>query len=299
MNIVYFKSPIGNFGDDLNPWLWPQLLQNSNLNEDVAFLGIGSILFNGNRILNPYQTHKKIVFGTGIRPSNDFKRFEYGEEWDIRFLRGPLSSMSIGNEAPYITDAAYALRQLPTFSDYTNIEKKYEVSLMPYFGSVQFFDWEAICKQLGYHYISPLSENGVDFTLREIAASKKLITEAMHGAILADVLRVPWHRYILSTFNRETARVSEFKWMDWLFSLNLGYANATHLDFYSKNVLDKVLGKVSSGLIKSESLVKSNVKAAILEGLSNVSQYYLSDEQEVNRVDEQLAKELYKLNKGL
>ena len=26
MKLYYYKAPLGNFGDDLNPWLWPRLL---------------------------------------------------------------------------------------------------------------------------------------------------------------------------------------------------------------------------------------------------------------------------------
>lgn len=299
MNFVYFKSAIGNFGDDLNPWLWPQLLGNTSKLDDTAFLGIGSILFNGNKILNEYTESKKIVFGTGIRPSKDYRSFKIDSKWDIRFLRGPLSSMSLKNSAPFITDAAYALRLIESFSEFTNCEKKYEVSLMPYFGSVQFFDWKSICEKLGYHYISPLSEDGVEFTLREIAASKFLITEAMHGAILADILRVPWHRYILSTFHRETARVSEFKWMDWLYSVDLGYADSTFIDFYSTNYLDKVLSKLTFSKIKSESLLKDKVVENIYKQLESKKDFQLSDEGKIKQIDEKIAYELYRLNKDL
>lgn len=297
MNFVYFKSAIGNFGDDLNPWLWPQLIFNNAQEENSAFLGIGSILFNGNKILDAYQDQKKIVFGTGIRPSKDFKSFKTDHTWDIRFLRGPLSAMSLGNKQPYITDAAYALRQLPDFNKYIQCEKKYEISLMPYFGSVQFFDWEGICAKLGYHYISPLSEKGVDFTLREIASSKRLITEAMHGAILADVLRVPWHRYILSTFNRETARVSEFKWMDWLYSMELGYVDATFINFYSRNFLDKVFSKLSADKLKSESLVKGKILTDIYQQLGTPKDYFLSGDTKIQEVDEKIGAELLRFNK--
>lgn len=299
MNFVYFKSAIGNFGDDLNPWLWPQLLNNSDANDNSAFLGIGSILFNGNKIIEGYQHQKKIVFGTGIRPSKDYKSFKTDSSWDIRFLRGPLSSMSMGNVHPYITDAAYAMRLLPDFNKYLNCEKKYEVSLMPYFGSVQYFDWESICAKLGYHYISPLSEKGVEFTLQEIAASKCLITEAMHGAILADVLRVPWHRYILSTFNRETARVSEFKWMDWLYSMDLGYADSTYIEFYSRNFLDKVFSRLTSDRLKSKSLVKGKIMNDIYQQLGAPKIYKLSEEVKIKEMDERIGEELFKLNKGL
>ena len=213
MNILYYKSREGNFGDDLNPWLWSKLFEKQLQNQDDNyFLGIGSILHSGNMDLKNIINQKKIVFGTGIRPSHTHEKFYIDKTWDIKFLRGPLSSSRLGNKHEFISDAAYAIRQLESFPDLKNIDKKYEISLMPYFHSMKYFNWEKIASKLGYNLISPYSEKGVEHTLREIAASKYLICEAMHGAILADIMRVPWHRFVLTTPYTEGERVSDFKY---------------------------------------------------------------------------------------
>ena len=46
MKLHYCKTPSGNFGDDLNTWLWPTLLGENffDTNEDTLFLGVGTIL---------------------------------------------------------------------------------------------------------------------------------------------------------------------------------------------------------------------------------------------------------------
>jgi hypothetical protein len=46
MKLHYCKTPSGNFGDDLNTWLWPTLLGENffDTNEDALFLGVGTIL---------------------------------------------------------------------------------------------------------------------------------------------------------------------------------------------------------------------------------------------------------------
>lgn len=45
MKLFYYKEKIGNFGDDLNLWLWPRiapgLLDND---EQTFFVGIGTLL---------------------------------------------------------------------------------------------------------------------------------------------------------------------------------------------------------------------------------------------------------------
>lgn len=222
MNNIYWQSKCGNFGDDLNSYLWPLIWGNDFVNkaEDIDFIGIGSVLgsdFLKNKIR---QRSRKIVFGTGFRPSNN--SFDLDLSWDIAFLRGPLSAYSLNQKNNFISDAAYAYALTSEYSIAKEEPKKYKYSLFPYFRSAENINWEKIAKRLGVHYISPLSENGVESTLLEIAQSNYIITEAMHGAILADVLRVPWHRFLFSSYIYEGPDVSDFKWNDWLFSINIG-----------------------------------------------------------------------------
>lgn len=297
MEYVYFKDPIGNFGDDLNGWLWPQFFGEENSKDDDAFLGIGSILFNNHKIITDLGDRKKIVFGTGIRPT--YESFKYDKTWDVRFLRGPLSSYSFNNQYDYITDAAYALRFIKNYDTLKNTEKKYEVSVMPYFRSIKYFDWQAICDKLGYHYISPLSENGVEFTLNEIAASKHLITEAMHGAILADVLRVPWNRYVLTTPITEGAMVSEFKWRDWLYSVGLNNVSTTFIKFNRKTFLNEWLKKMSSNVLDVEFVFKRKIVKEIISKLAETNQFYLSNDNDLSIINSKLFAKIEELKNEL
>lgn len=290
MEYVYYKDPKGNFGDDLNGWLWPRLFGESSGNGQPAFLGIGSILFSGSPLFRDIRDKRKIVFGTGVRPS--YQTFELDSSWDIRFLRGPLSAYTFNNQYPYIADAAYAIRQLPEFSKLLSMPKKYKISVIPYFKSVPFFDWEGICTRLGFHYISPRSEKGVAHTLEEIASSQFVIAEAMHGAILADALRVPWHRFILSTPHTEGSGVSEFKWMDWLAGVRLYNINATPLKLYRKSFLHQKIKSLSGGRISAEFLAKDVVKTELLDMLDRVTEFYLSSEEVIRKTDEKIHDEI-------
>lgn len=297
MEYIYYKDPVGNFGDDLNGWLWPQLFGKETIENDDAFFGIGSILYNENKLITDLQNRKKIVFGTGIRPS--YQPFKYDQTWDIKFLRGPLSSYSLNNEHDFITDAAYALRVTENFELLKNSEKKYEISVMPYFRSIKYFDWKLICDRLGYHYISPLSENGVEFTLTEIASSKYLITEAMHGAILADVLRVPWRRYVLSTPVTEGSMVSEFKWMDWLSSIGLANINTTFIKFNRKTFLNPWIKKISGNILDVEFFIKKVVFEEILTKLKNIEQFYLSNDSIIVDIDAKIDEKILEFKREL
>ena len=54
-------------------------------------------------------------------------------------------------------------------------------------------------------------------TIQQVRQSDLLITEALHGAVVADALRVPW----ISV--RAYGHILPFKWHDWCESLGLRY----------------------------------------------------------------------------
>lgn len=295
MDFIYFKSKTGNFGDDLNGWLWPKLFHDMPEN-NAAFIGIGSILFNENKIFEGLNNRQKIVFGTGIRPTYK-EKFKVDETWDIRFLRGPLSAKVLSNKYQYITDAAYALRLIPEFEEYKNLPKKYKISVIPYFHSKEYIDIEAICKKLDFNYISPFSELGVEHTIREIASSEFIITEAMHGAIIADALRVPWNRFVLTTPYTEGGVVSEFKWIDWISSINLHYPPPTYMKFMrgNRSSINKAIQLATGKLLNVEFFFKSKVIDEVTEKLSKVNDYNLSEDSTINTIDSRIHDEVMRL----
>ncbi len=75
--------------------------------------------------------------------------------------------------------------------------------------------WQSLCADCGLNYIDP--GNSIEHILDEIAATEILLTEAMHGAIVADALRVPWVPI------KANSKILEFKWNDWLDGLNIVY----------------------------------------------------------------------------
>ncbi len=90
MQLHYYRDGIGNFGDDLNAWLWPRLIPDLlDDNPDTLFLGIGTLL--NNRL--PSRP-RKVVFGTGAGYGESLPSLD--ERWRIYCVRGPLTAMALG-----------------------------------------------------------------------------------------------------------------------------------------------------------------------------------------------------------
>ncbi|MGH7953725.1 MAG: polysaccharide pyruvyl transferase family protein [Limisphaerales bacterium] len=200
--LYYCKVHQGNFGDDLNPWLWPRLAPEVCADTNpILFLGIGTIIGR-----NVPAEPIKIIFGSGCNsgqlPLLDSKYFFY-------CVRGPLTAARL-NLPPEmaIADPAILLKQFSKPE-----EKKYLVSFMPHHQSMWHADWKSLCARVGIHCIDPGS--GVEKILSEIQRTKLLVTEALHGAIVADALRVPWIPV------RLYGNLIEFKWRDWTQSVQM------------------------------------------------------------------------------
>ena len=92
MKLQYFRGQQPNFGDELNMWLWPQLLP-AFFDDDprTLFIGIGSIL---GKHYDPDA--KKVVFGTGYAPTYHPTPNVHGSDWDVFFVRGPRTARALG-----------------------------------------------------------------------------------------------------------------------------------------------------------------------------------------------------------
>ena len=209
MKLLYFRHPKApNFGDELNPCLWPRLLGNV-LDEDESevFIGIGSVLSND----YPPKVRKHVMgagYGAYLPPP------VVDETWTFSFVRGPQTAEALGlDRRTAITDGAILLRAV---YDCGAKPKRFRASYIPHWESFYSGDWQRVCRWAGVNLIDP--RNPVEQVLDEIAASEVVIAEAMHGAIVADNLRVPWIPVLpLRTVHR-------FKWTDWTRSLGLEYA---------------------------------------------------------------------------
>lgn len=214
MELFYYKSDIGNFGDDMNPWLWNQLLGSfSEYRSGVQFVGIGSIL--DERLDNG---RKKVVFGSGIRDKK--YKPKTPSDFDFRFVRGPRSGESLGQK--FICDSAYCLRLLED----TGFKTSRKISFIPYFRHYHNVQWDKFSELTGFYVINPTQH--IEKVIEEIQSTEYVISCAMHGAILADVYRKPWIRCRAGIHGHENRSTSELKWSD--FSSALGMEKISTLE---------------------------------------------------------------------
>jgi succinoglycan biosynthesis protein ExoV len=104
-------------------------------------------------------------------------------------------------------------------------DRKHDIAFMPHHRSAGGGFWRKACDALGIHYIDPRGFD-IERVVRDVSASRLMIAEAMHGAIVADAFRVPW---IAVSSVGET---NDFKWQDWCGSLGLNYAPVHFMPIY-------------------------------------------------------------------
>jgi succinoglycan biosynthesis protein ExoV len=203
MKLYYWKTH-PNLGDQLNPWLWPKIFPGF-FDDDAShlFLGIGTILWSG----YPKESFKHVFgagYGIGDKPEID-------DKWIFHCVRGPRTAQAFGLPiSKAITDPAILVNALYSPPSC----KAFTISLIPHWTHDKNY-YRSICSRYGIHYISPLNAD-VKEVIDEIAASELIIAEAMHGAIVADALRIPWVPV-------DIHGVNELKWEDWCASLKLRY----------------------------------------------------------------------------
>lgn len=244
MKLYYFQDPRGNFGDDLNPWIWPRLIPelSQRVDDPDWLIGIGTLL--NHRLPATGELH---VMGSGVGYG---ERMRHDADVHFHAVRGYKSAAALGL-APevVITDAAVLLRimNVPPSS-----LSRVRTGVMFTGLSLENYDWAAICESLGYTFIS--CHWSVERVLNELQRCDQLLTEAMHGAIVADALRVPWVPITCSE------GVLAFKWEDWLSTVDLPYEPTVVTPLYDlgRNLQWRgLLKEKGRGLLRSLGLTHS------------------------------------------
>lgn len=190
MRLYHRQGQARNFGDELNTLLWPALLPGF-FDDDASeiFLGIGSVL-DGR---HPPQA-RKIVAGAGHVGDVAAPVLDGG--WTIHWVRGPRTARRLRLPGAYgfgdpasLIDRALVTTMLGVGWDAGSCARC-DVGFMPHVETVCRGSWQRAAALAGLVFIDPRDEPGA--VLAAIARCRLLVSEALHGVVVADALRVPW-----------------------------------------------------------------------------------------------------------
>jgi succinoglycan biosynthesis protein ExoV len=206
LDLFHYHLKSGNFGDDLNLWLWDDILPGwREVLPGHLLVGVGTLINN-----KLPRGVPKVVMGSGVGygalPDPDLMA-------ECRFVavRGPRSAAALGLPSERgIIDPAVLIADMPAFR---NIPKSGRPVFVPHHASVQRADWQNLCRKAGVDYVSP--EGDAREVIARLAAAPLVIAESMHAVILADAFGAPWHGVSISHLFHQS------KWMDWADSLGV------------------------------------------------------------------------------
>lgn len=206
MRIYHWESDHGNFGDDLNLFLWPHFMPELiDDDPDTLLVGVGTVLSD-----EIPRAARHIVLGSGIgygRLPSDLD----GPAWDILAVRGPLSARVLGRPELSAADPAVLLPLMP---DFPAAPARSGTLFVPHWTTAEAGGWQEACEIAGIEFLDPRGD--AHEVIRRIASAEKVIAESMHGVIVADAFRTPWVATV-------TGRDTPFKWHDWAGALGLRY----------------------------------------------------------------------------
>jgi len=203
-----------NFGDDINPLLLgklfhPNLVQGSK----HCLIGIGTIL-NDETTAAVAHFERKIVFTSGIGYGTLKNPFD--DSWDFVCVRGPGTARALGLPVTRgICDGAVLLADFyPPKPSTARQGTVFIPHVYSCWNSGQGL--QKICRDLGLIYLCP--DAPFENFIETVQSAARVITEAMHGAILADAMRTPWVPVGFTEHNH-------FKWQDWFDSIEKPFAS--------------------------------------------------------------------------
>ena len=170
------------------------------------------------------------------------------------------------------------------------------VGFMPHWESLTSGNWEKVCNLAGIRLIDPRVH--VERVIADILGCEVLVTEAMHGAIVADALRVPWIPVLpINDMHR-------LKWFDWAESLCLPLTQhrlwpSSLSEASTATIRKPLLSSITAGLSWQavSGLTEAFVTYAAAQRLSVLAKrpYCLSDDAIIANVTEQMIEQLNQL----
>jgi len=205
MQLIYFRSRAGNFGDDLNPLIWPALAPELfGSDSSIGFVGIGTII--GLPFLDCGNLK---VFSSGVGYDSVENNWR-GKRIEYICVRGPISARILGlADELSISDGAILAPLVQGFP--ARASNGSVTSIVPHYQTLELGGWTEVADLTGFQLIDP-RDDPVSVVSR-IARSGLVLTESLHGAIMADLYGVPWVGFATSK------HFGIPKWIDWTLSV--------------------------------------------------------------------------------
>lgn len=209
MRLTYYHGRVPNFGDDLNGVLWPALRPDLfNESDTTAFVGIGTII---GFPCGPYRHLNVFSSGAGNDPLDRWA------DRDVTFwcVRGPITAALLGLDADRALCDGAILAPLVSSRFPAARHDSGDTLLIPHWQTLDDPGWEEAARQAGFALLDP--RGGPEAVVGRIARARMVLTESLHGAILADTYGVPWAAFATS------GNFQASKWLDWTRSLGRGF----------------------------------------------------------------------------
>jgi succinoglycan biosynthesis protein ExoV len=213
MQLLHYRSTVANFGDDLNGVLW-RALRPELIDDDPAslFVGIGTII---GIACDPAAKLHVFSSGAGNDPVENWR----GRDVTYWCVRGPISCALLGLSPDVaLTDGAILAPLAEGFP--REATGGGGTLVIPHFQTLDYPGWQQAVAQSGFELLDPRAEPRE--VISRIAGARRVLTESLHGAILADTYGVPWNVFATS------GNFGSTKFIDWCLSLDLPF-NLTYV----------------------------------------------------------------------
>lgn len=211
MILYQWRGHARNFGDELNALLWPRLLPDFfDTDESVSFLGIGSILDGRHD-----PARMKIVAGSGYGGYE--APIALDRTWSVHWVRGRRTASQLGLPLALGMGDPGSLLPLAGLAPPRDASLvPAAIGFMPHFESAARGAWAEAAAAAGLTLIDPRGDPRA--IVHAMTRCRMILSEALHGIIVADALRIPWIAI------QPLAPIHRSKWLDWAETLHLDIA---------------------------------------------------------------------------
>jgi succinoglycan biosynthesis protein ExoV len=182
-----------------------------------------------------------IVFGSGA----GYYQLPSPDGIEVLFVRGPKTAQLIRRSwnmsVDWITDPGVLVADFKK-----KLENDIPISFVPHWTTLE--DDPKLgerLNQIGVKLIDPTLP--VESVLELIERSRLVVSEALHGAVVADAFRIPW----IPVYGQHGHL---FKWIDWCDSIGLQYDP----QFFETSSMDEIVKRVPS-MLSSETRHRENL----------------------------------------